>query len=254
MLEKIIRSLLSQKEILIMTHTVIGYPDLNTSYQVIEAMVENGSDLIELQIPFSEPIADGPLIEEANQRALAQGITVANCFEFAQKVVSSFPIPFLFMSYYNILFCYGVKRFAEDLAQIGLAGALVPDLPIEEGKDYLMAMKQAGLDPILFFAPSTPLPRMKAIAQKASGFIYCVARKGVTGQNTAFDQALAAYLARARQATELPLALGFGIKNRADIAFLKGKAEIAVIGSELLRLTVNGGPKAVAQKLKELRS
>lgn len=253
MLETYIRDHLKKKDILLMTHIVIGYPDLKTSAATVRAMVEAGVELMELQIPFSEPIADGPVIEEANQKALAGGVTVDECFAFASQCAAAHPIRFLFMSYYNILYKQGVPRFAERVAAAGLAGAIVPDLPPEEGAGYLEAMRAHRLDPIFLYAPSTPAKRMTSIARDASGFMYCVARKGVTGLDTAFGQSVTDYLARAHQATDLPLAVGFGIKEKKDVDFLTGKAEIAVLGSEMIKVARERGPAGVTAKLRSLR-
>jgi tryptophan synthase alpha chain len=208
---------------------------------------------MELQIPFSEPIADGPVILKANQEALAQGITVEQCLDFAEKVAAEFDIPFLVMTYYNILYKYGVGRFAADLKQKGLRGAIVPDLPPEEGRDYIEAMAANDLAPIFIFAPTSSDERMRLIAGHARGFIYCVARKGVTGQQTRFSRELEAYLGRCRQATNLPLALGFGVKDRSDIQFLTGKTDIAVIGSQTIRIVDEQGPGAVGPFIESLR-
>jgi tryptophan synthase alpha chain len=249
MLEQYIRDKLEKKGILLMTHIVIGYPDLKASSDLVRAMVESGVDLMELQIPFSEPIADGPVIESANQRALAGGITVARCLEFSRAAAAAHPIPFLFMSYYNILFKYGVERFAAAAEEAGLAGAIVPDLPPEEGTEYLSAMRARGLAPVMLYAPSTPEARMREIAAAGGGFVYCVARKGVTGLDTAFGAELAGYLKRARRATDLPLAVGFGIKEKKDVDFLRGKADIAVIGSEMIRVANEKGAAGVAASL-----
>ena len=253
MLEAYIKEKLKQKDILLMTHLVIGYPSLDESFRIIEKMVAAGVDIMELQIPFSEPIADGPVILHANQKSLAGGTTVGQCLDFAQKAAAAFDIPFLFMSYYNILYKYGVKRFSETMAQNGLKGAIVPDLPPEEGSQYLEAMASRGLDPILIFSPATPDTRMKYLASFGRGFMYCVARKGVTGDNTSFSKELDTYLARCRQATRLPLALGFGVKSKADIDFLKGRADIAVIGTQTIRLVDNAGVDAVTDFIEGLR-
>jgi tryptophan synthase alpha chain len=244
---------LAEKNILLMTHIVLGYPSWETCLQVIKAMVEAGVDLMELQIPFSEPMADGPVILKANQRALEHGVTVKRCLDFAQEVTKRFDIPFFIMSYYNILFKYGVERFAVTLAERDLKGAIVPDLPPEEGQEYLQLMKQQGLLPILFFSPTTPDDRMKYIASLAQGFIYCLSRKGVTGADTQFSSELAGYLARCRQATSLPLAVGFGVKEKTDIDFLKGKADIAVIGSQTIRIVEDQGSGAVRDFIRSLR-
>ncbi len=236
-----------------MTHIVLGYPTFEKSLKIIESMVKGGVDLMELQIPFSEPIADGPVILSANQKALAGGVTVSRCMDFAREVSRSFPIPFLFMSYYNILFKYGVNRFVSDMAEAKIKGAIVPDLPPEEGKEYMESMAHHKLDPIFIISPTTSPERMKHLASFARGFIYCVARKGVTGANTDFSVHLQNYLANCRQATNLPLALGFGVKDKTDIDFLKGKADIAVIGTQTIRLMEQEGVEAVEGFIRNLR-
>lgn len=253
MLEQYLRERRKQKDILLMTHIVIGYPSLEASFEIVKAMVEAGVDLMELQIPFSEPIADGPVILKANQEALATGISVEACIDFGGRVAREFNIPFLFMTYYNILFKYGTQRFVETAADKGLRGAIVPDLPPEEGRDYLDAMEKYDLCPIFIFAPTTGDDRMNMLAGHAQGFVYCVARKGVTGQETQFSLELESYLTRCRQATNLPLALGFGVKDKADIDFLTGRADIAVIGTQTIRIVEERGVSAVGDFIRQLR-
>jgi tryptophan synthase alpha chain len=253
MLETYLKQRLEIKEILLMTHIVLGYPTFDDAFRMIEAMVNAGVDLMELQIPFSEPIADGPVILHANQKALSKGATVQKCMEFAEKAVKVFEIPFLFMSYYNILFKYGVEQFAGAMAENGLKGAIVPDLPPEEGKEYLEAMTKHNLSPIFIFSPTTSDERMKYLNSFGKGFIYCVARKGVTGVATNFSGQLEQYLSRCRKGTDLPLALGFGVKEKKDIDFLKGKADIAVIGSETIRRVDKGGVSAAGEFIKSLQ-
>jgi tryptophan synthase alpha chain len=253
MLESHIRSRLREKKILLMTHIVIGYPSLEASFDIVRTMVEAGVDLMELQIPFSEPIADGPVILKANQKALASGVTVADCLDFGRRVADAFPIPFLYMTYYNILFKYGVARFADRMKADGMTGAIVPDLPPEEAGDYLAAMGKNGLSPIFIFSPTTTDARMRTIAAVADGFVYCVARKGVTGDQTDFSRTMDDYLGRCRLATGLPLALGFGVKARSDIKFLEGKADIAIIGTQALRLIAREGIAAVGPFIRDLQ-
>ena len=254
MLENYLREQRKQKDILLMTHIVVGYPTLEDSYAVVKAMVAAGVDLMELQIPFSEPIADGPVILKANQQALARGLTVQQCMDFAERVARDFSIPFLFMTYYNILFKYGVPEFARAMASRGLRGAIVPDLPPEEGTAYLEVMGQNNLAPIFIFAPTSSPERLQRISRHARGFVYCVARKGVTGQQTDFSRELDAYLDRCRQATDLPLALGFGVKDKADIDFLTGKVDIAVIGTQTIRIMDQQGVGAVEEFIAGLRA
>jgi tryptophan synthase alpha chain len=251
-LEAEIKKRRASKDILLMTHIVLGYPSMEASRRIAHQMVEAGVDLMELQIPFSEPIADGPVILHANQRALAAGATVDACFELAEQLVKELPIPFLFMSYYNIAWRRGLERFAADTQAAGLRGAIIPDLPFEEGDALLSAFDKHALDPVFIFSPNTSEQRMRAIAKRARGFVYCVARKGVTGSQTEFS-VLDEYLARCRRATDLPLALGFGVKSRADVAAITGQADIAVVGSETIRVVDQHGIDAVPGFIRGLR-
>lgn len=252
MLEAEITRRRAKQDILLMGHIVLGYPTLEASRQIVEQMVEAGVDLIELQIPFSEPIADGPVILHANQAALRAGATTDRCFELAADLARAFPIPFLFMSYYNVIWKRGLEKFARATRAAGLTGAIVPDVPYEEGEALLAAFAAEQLDPIFIFAPTTSDARMQQIAVRARGFVYCVARKGVTGAATDFA-ALGSYLERCRRATRLPLALGFGVKDAADVAAITGKVDIAVIGSETIRVVDAQGVRGVAPFLRGLR-
>jgi tryptophan synthase alpha chain len=252
MLKSYINKKLEQKDILLMTHIVMGYPSFKDSMDIVEQMVESGVDLMELQIPFSEPMADGPVILKANQKSIENGSTVKKCFEFASKAAEKFDIPFLFMSYANILYKFGMENFTRKMAAMNIRGAIVPDIPPEEGKEYITAMNNNDLDPVFIFTPETSDERMKYLAQSANGFIYCVARKGVTGKETQFSNELESYLARCRKGTDLPLAVGFGVKNKDDINYLKGKADIAIIGSETIRIVDTQGVKATSDFITNL--
>ncbi|MBN2443390.1 MAG: tryptophan synthase subunit alpha [Spirochaetales bacterium] len=253
MLKKYIEDKLKEKKILLMTHIVIGYPNFEESYKIVEEMVKAGVDLMELQIPFSEPIADGPVILHANQISLEKGATVKKCLEFAGNVTRQYDIPFLFMSYYNILYKYGVKAFTEEMKRSDIRGAIVPDLPFEEGAEYLEAMAAHDLAPIFIYTPRTPEERMNQIARHAKGFVYCVARKGVTGLDTNFSNQLETYLAKCRNTAQLPIALGFGVKDKADVSYLTGKADIAVIGTQTIRIVNDKGVRAVGDFIRGLR-
>jgi tryptophan synthase alpha chain len=192
------------------------------------------------------------VILHANQRALAAGATVDGCFELAGALAHAHSIPFLFMTYYNIAWKRGVEQFARQTRAAGLSGAIIPDVPFEEGGAMLAAFDAAQIDPIFIFAPTTSDARMQQIAARARGFVYCVARKGVTGAATDFT-ALGHYLERCRRATRLPLALGFGVKDRADVAAITGKVDIAVIGSETIRVVDADGVRGVGPFLRSLR-
>lgn len=252
MLEQYIRDKRKEKDLLLMTHIVLGYPSYDHSMRVVESMVEAGVDLMELQIPFSEPMADGSVILHANAEALKAGATVEKSLEMAEKITAAFDIPFLFMTYYNILYRNGVTHFVDNMKRIGIQGSIIPDLPPEEAEEYLAAMAKDELCPIHIYTPNTSDERLKFLGEKSDGFVYVTARKGVTGKDTSFDQDIADYLGRCRDATDLPLALGFGVKSREDMEFIRGKADIAVVGSESIRVMEQDGVEAVGGFIKSL--
>ena len=242
-----------EKNILLMTHIVLGYPSMQVNRQVVAAMVDNGVELIEMQIPFTEPVADGPAIVRANQASIENGISVKDAFVFAQEMTKKHPIAFLFMTYYNIVLQYGAEKFCSDAKKIGIKGVIIPDLPPEEGDSFFDLARSYDLDPILVFAPTSTPERMTRLNQSASGFIYCVARKGVTGQKTDFDTTFNDYMAQCRAATGLPLAVGFGIASKDDIDRLNGKADIGVIGTRTINLVDELGVDAVGPFIAGLR-
>jgi len=235
-----------------MTHIVLGYPSYDDAMRLVEGMVEAGVDLMELQIPFSEPMADGPVILKANAEALKAGATMEKSLQMAEKITAAFDIPFLFMTYYNILFKYGVSDFVAKMQDINIKGAIIPDLPPEEGSEYLQAMHKHGLDPVHIFTPNSSMERKQQLDKHTSGFMYTVARKGVTGKDTQFGDELGDYLQACRQATDLPLALGFGVRSKADYEFIRGKADIAIIGSEAIRVMEDHGVDAVGPFIRSI--
>lgn len=255
MLENKIRSQKGQQDILLMTHLVLGYPSFDENYKMIQEMAGAGVELVELQIPFSEPTADGPVLLKANQESLSRGTRLQDCFDFAEKVAKEFKdVSFLFMTYYNILFTYGVTAFVKKSKQLGIQGFIIPDLPPEEAGEYKKACQDNELDSIFIFTPTSRPERLKLINEYSSGLIYSVGRKGVTGAKTSFDQEVADQIQRYRDAATLPLALGFGVSTREDIDFLKAqKVDIAVIGSKLLRLQEEEGVSAVGPFLSQIR-
>jgi len=151
------------------------------------------------------------------------------------------------MTYANIPYQYGMEQFAAKMVELNLKGAIIPDLPPEEGEDYIQSMKKNSLDPIFIFSPETSNERLSYLSSLASGFVYCTARKGVTGKQTRFSNDLSAYLSRCRKSTPLPLAVGFGVREKADVEFLKSKADIAVIGSETIRVVEESGVSATGR-------
>ncbi|MDP3478573.1 MAG: tryptophan synthase subunit alpha [Desulfoprunum sp.] len=252
-LEQILKNRRQEKDILLMTHIVLGYPSFEVNRQVIRQMVENGVDCIEMQIPFSEPMADGPVILKANQDSIAAGTTIADCLAFGAEMAATYDIPFLFMTYYNIVFKYGEEQFLQKTREIGIKGLIIPDLPPEMGEDFFRLAEISEIAPVLIFAPTSTDERMAELNRWAKGLIYCVARRGVTGKKSELGDDFNHYLARCRKATDLPLAVGFGIQNRADVMALVGKADMAVIGSQTIRLVEEQGPDAVGPFIAGLR-
>lgn len=253
-LEEQLKNSLQKKDILLMTHLVLGYPSFEVNREVVKHMVENGVDCIELQIPFSEPMADGPVILKANQDSLANGTRVEQCLDFAEEMADAYDIPFLFMTYYNIIFKYGEAEFFEQSVKAGIKGLIIPDLPPEQSESFFGLAQDKDIAPILIYAPTSTDERMVELDKAGSGFIYCVARRGVTGKKSELGDDFEQYLQRCRAATEKPIAVGFGIRNSEDIRKLKGKADMAVIGSETIHLVDEKGAKAVGPFIAKLRS
>ncbi len=252
-LTEYLRNKKEEKGILLMTHLVLGYPSFEVNREVIRQMVENGVELIEMQIPFSEPVADGPMILKANQDSIEAGTKVRDCLDFAAGITAAHDIPFLFMTYYNILFKYGVEDFFKKAAELNIKGFIVPDLPPEEGEEFLALARKYGIAPIMIYAPTSTGERMQELSAHGDGFIYCVARRGVTGKKTEFDPEFNDYMTRCRKSTDLPLAVGFGISDKEDVAFLSGQADIAVIGTRTIRLVDEEGAEAVGPFIAGLR-
>jgi tryptophan synthase alpha chain len=251
-LEAHIRARLKEKPLLIMAHAVAGYPSADDNKRMLESMEEAGVDLVELQLPFSEPIADGPLFVKANQEAVLSGMRWEPYFELLSWTARSCSFPVLFMGYYNSAFRMGETVFCERLAAAGAKGYILADLPPEEGKSLAGAARRHGLDPVLIMTPASPPERLREIGELASGFVYCVARKGVTGRRTDISGGVQEFLERARRATPLPLGLGFGLKTPEDVRALRGKADIAIVGTACLEAWERGGPEGYRRFLNGL--
>jgi len=251
-LERHVREALERKPILLMTHVVVGYPSLEANWTMLEAMEAAGVDLVELQLPFSEPIADGPWFVKANQEAIRAGTAWATYFDFAARASKRFRFALLFMGYYNSVFRMGGERFCARLADAGMRGFIIADLPPEEAIALNAMARGHELDPILLMTPANSPERLREIGRQASGFVYCVGRKGVTGRKTDLSQGVADFLGRCRMATSLPLALGFGIRTPADVLALRGLADIAIVGTACLEMWEERGPAAYREFLQAL--
>ena len=241
-------------KILLMTHVIVGYPSLDANRRMLSHMADADVDLVELQMPFSEPVADGPTFVRANQEALAGGLQVDDYFNFLEEAGQLCDFPRLMMGYYNPVYQMGHERFCERLRQAGSVGFILPDLPIEEYDDLFVLSEQNGLDPILLMTPTNQQQRLQQIGDHARGFVYAVARKGVTGTQTQIqDTGVTDLLSRCRQATKLPLALGFGLTEGKDLRPLhNSEAQIGIVGSALLRSWEEDGEEGYVRLLQDL--
>jgi tryptophan synthase alpha chain len=251
-LEGHVREQLEKKTLLLMTHTVVGYPSLEANWAMLEAMEAAGVDLVELQLPFSEPIADGPLFAKANQEAIQAGTAWSTYFDFTARAAKRFRYPLIFMGYYNSVFRMGAQRFCARLIKAGMWGFIIADLPPEEATELNAMARAHELDPILLMTPTNSPERLAEIGGQASGFVYCLARKGVTGKRTDLSRGVEEFLGRCRTATPLPLALGFGIRTPADVRALRGLADIAIVGTACLEVWEERGPGAYREFLMAL--
>lgn len=228
-----------------------GDPDLETTSRLLESLVAAGADIIELGVPFSDPIADGPVNQRAASRALASGTSLASILEMVASVRDSLGVPIVLFTYFNPIRARGVELFAEQAASSGVDGVLCVDLPPEEAEEcYLPALRKSGLDPIFLLAPTSTTERMKRVGEVSSGFVYYVSRAGVTGEREHLRKTLAKEVKRVRRKTRLPVAVGFGISTPEQVAAVAEIADGVVVGSALVRVVEEGGP-AVAARLEE---
>lgn len=222
----------------LMTHVVAGYPSMDQCEKIVLAMAESGVSLIEIQIPFSDPIADGPTIMKANEIALSNGVTPNDCFRLIKRLKKKINIPILIMTYFNIPFRYGLDKFCKKAKEAEVYGLIIPDMPIDEEKseNYLSICKKYNLHAIQIISPITPKKRLKKISEHSTGFIYCVSTLGTTGERSKLNPKLSSYIENVRKYTKLPLALGFGISNKEQVVAALKHADIAVIGSKIINL------------------
>lgn len=233
----------------LVAYITCGDPDLDTTIAIILAAVEAGADVIELGVPFSDPVADGPVIQAASERALAAGTSVKDVLTVAREIRRSTDAGMIVFSYMNPILRYGVEKFCADAANAGIDGVLVTDLPIEEAGLYLQAMERHHLDPVFLAAPTSPDVRLKAITEKSRGFVYAVSRTGVTGTRQEVATESRDLVNRLRKHTKLPIAVGFGVSTAEQFAEIGRFADAAVVGSAIMqRVFDNPGKEADAVK------
>jgi tryptophan synthase alpha chain len=238
----------------IMTHIVAGYPDMETNINVVKAMALSGVDFIEIQIPFSDPMADGPTIMKANSGALRNKFTLEDYFILIARLKQETDIPLLTMSYANIPYTYGIEKFLKQISSSGIDGIILPDLPFDEENDnYLKLAKENNLHAIQVISPGMDEKRLKNILGEASGFVYTTLKVGITGAINEIDMKGLDFLKTIKKYTRLPVAAGFGISSKDHVNKLKGKAEIAIIGSYIIDVYEKEGLEGISRFIKECK-
>lgn len=232
-----------------------GDPDLETTYKSVMAAIENGADLIELGIPFSDPTAEGPVIQGANLRALSGGVTTDKIFDLVKRLRDETDIPMVFMTYANVVFSYGSDKFISICSDIGIDGLIIPDLPYEEKDEFLPYCKKYGVDLISLIAPTSG-DRVAMIAKEAEGFIYVVSSLGVTGTRSSIETDLSSIVDIIRKNTDIPCAIGFGISTPAQAHDMAALADGAIVGSAIIKLLEQYGkdaPKYIGAYVKSMK-
>ena len=221
-----------------------GDPSLEVTMEIVKTMEQAGADLIELGIPFSDPTAEGPVIQKANLRALQGGVTTDKIFEMVKELRKTVQIPMVFMTYANVVFSYGTERFLQKAKECGMDGIILPDVPYEEKADFAPACKKYGLDFISLIAP-TSHERIEQIAKEAEGFVYCVSSLGVTGMRSEITTDVGAMVELVRRYTEIPAAIGFGISNPQQAKKMAEKSDGVIVGSAIIKLVEGYGENCI---------
>jgi tryptophan synthase alpha chain len=232
-----------------------GYPDLDTTGKIVRAAQENGADLIELGIPFSDPTAEGPVIQSANVKALAGGVTTDKIFDFVRELRQDVTVPMVFMTYANVVFSYGAERFISTCKEIGIDGLILPDLPFEEKDEFDPICKKYDVDLISLIAPTSE-NRIAMIAKEASGFIYIVSSLGVTGVRSEITTDIGAMVRLVKENTDVPCAVGFGISKPEQAQKMAALSDGAIVGSAIIRIIDQYGRDAagpVGEYVKQMK-
>ena len=245
-----------EKRIGFMTHVIVGYPSLEKTEQLVQIMEESGMDFVELQIPFSDPLADGPTIMRASEISLENGTKVEDAFKLASKLSKKVKSPLLFMAYFNNVFKYGVKKFCQDAKMVGISGLIVPDVPLEEEKEehFLKNCAESGLYSIRVISPASNPERLKKNAEVAKGFVYFTARQGITGAQKGIDPKIVYHLREVRKYFKIPIAVGFGISSKERVKQIQPYCEIAVVGSALIDIIDKSNGQNMERQVKDFLS
>ena len=243
----------------LVVYVTAGDPSLDATREIALAAIDAGADVIELGVPFSDPLADGPIIQRASERALERGTRLADVLKIARDIRAVRPeAGLVIFSYLNPILRYGLSRFADDAKAAGVDGVLATDMIVEEAGDYLAELGRVGLAPIFLSAPTSPDDRLEAIATHSKGFVYAISRTGITGKQQSLTSEAGALVDRIRRWSKLPVAVGFGISNAEHVAQVAEFADAAVVGSAIVELiersTPETAPGAVARFIKGLRT
>jgi tryptophan synthase alpha chain len=252
-LTKRLKALTEQGRKGLIVYLPAGYPDTDTTAEAVKAMAEAGADIVEIGIPFSDPIADGPVIQKAATEALAGGITTAKVLQLIQKIRQISDIPLAVMTYINTIMQFDQQKFINSFGAAGINGIIVPDLPYEESALLKNDCDEAGIDLIQFIAPTTTADRVAKICQQASGFIYCISSTGVTGVRTVDYQPIAALVQAAKKVTDVPVAIGFGIGSPEAARAAATHADAVIVGSAIVNKLTTHGVAGVADFVRAIR-
>lgn len=217
-------------------YITVGYPSIEATLKVVPLLAKSGCDIVELGIPFSDPMADGVTIQNASFQALQNGVTPKICLEVARQLRSEVDIPLVFMTYFNPVFSYGLEKFSRDCADSGIDGLIIPDLPPEEGAELEASSQKQGLDLIYLLAPTSTDERIHLVAERSRGFIYLVSLAGVTGARNNLPPDLETFVTRVRKAASQPLCVGFGISTAEQAGQVAGIADGVIVGSRIVQL------------------
>lgn len=247
-IETAIRDANEAGETAIIPYLTVGFPRLEDTRRLVPALMQGGAAVVELGVPFSDPLADGPTIQNASMVALENGVNLGACLEVVAALRGdAVTVPLVFMGYYNPFLAYGLSRLAEDAAKAGVDGLIVPDLPVEEAGPLREACQQRGIDLICLLAPTSTEERIARGCAGAQGFIYCVSVTGVTGARAQVGSGVAELTTRVHQHTELPIAVGFGISRREHVEAVGRYAQAAVVGSALIE-AIQSAPAGEAER------
>ena len=234
-IEKRFAQLKAENRKAFLPYITAGDPDLGVTLELVLALEKAGADVIELGVPFSDPIADGPVIQRASERALSNGVNLPAVLKLGEKIRQKSGVPLLLFSYFNPLYCYGLDRLAQDAAKAGFDGILASDLTVEESAVFVRTMREAGLNTVFLVAPTSSPERMKKIAETSNGFLYAVSRTGVTGEQQELAADLKAFLQTLRSHTNSPIVVGFGISRPEHVRAVWQEADGAAVGSSIVK-------------------